>query len=61
MFAVMYTCDTASKSTSGEDSLAGGDIYLAVKACPVFHDSLFFHSLRKKEGEFPRSFFVCLF
>lgn len=60
MFAVMYTCDRVSKSTSEEDSLAGGDIHLAVKACPAFRDILFFLSLRKTKGEVARSFlFVC--
>lgn len=33
----------------GEDSLAGGRIYLAGKVFPAFHDCLLFLSLRKRE------------
>lgn len=62
MFVVVYTCDIVTKSTSGEDSLAGADIYLAVKECPAFQDILVFSFLEKesKRGRFLGLFFVCL-
>lgn len=47
-FAFVDTCGTVSKPTSREDYLAAGDIYLAVKACPAFHDVLF--SKRERRG-----------
>lgn len=63
MFAVVCTCDIVPKSTSGEDFLAGGDIYLAVKECPAFHDILVFSFFEKerRRGRFPGLFLFVSF
>lgn len=55
MFAVVYICDTVSKSAAGEGSLAAGDIF-GSKRMPFSMTSCFCLLSLRKQGKFPGLF-----